>query len=311
MQTFSDATAWNAHIQPMLPTSGAFLQAWEWGTFQQACGKRVERLAMPHWAGQAVRASLPFGQHYWYFPKGPLGHVNATELQSWARSENALFIRMEPQGPVPGTQRSAELQPSHTLLTDLSASEETLRAAMHEKTRYNIGLAQRKGVEIRTDVAWDEVWPLFEATASRGAFRLHTSAYYQRMLESLGKGTDVHAWLAAAVYEGEVIAANIMIDAFGTRTYLHGASGPRHRNVMAPYLLHWHLMQQAKQQGFHTYDWWGVAPEDAPANHPWAGITRFKQGFGGTRVVSEGTVDLPMNKTGFRLYQLARRIRRG
>ena len=52
----------------------------------------------------------------------------------------------------------------------------------------------------------------------------------------------------------------------------------------------------------------GIAPENAP-NHPWAGVTRFKLGFGGRAVDYPGTFDLPLNRLWYTLYSLVRRAR--
>lgn len=125
------------------------------------------------------------------------------------------------------------------------------------------------------------------------------------MLESL-KERSCHAFLATASYENHLLAANIMIDFGDTRTYLHGASSNEHRHFMAPYLLHWELMRDAKERGVRFYDWWGVAPLDAPDNHPWFGISRFKRGFPGVEYASPGTYDLVFKPRPYHLYQLGR-----
>ena len=158
-------------------------------------------------------------------------------------------------------------------------------------------------VSIGTD-SIDAVWPLFEQTASRGQFRLHPKSYYQKMLAS---GV---VFIATAKAGEQIVAANLMVDFDGTRTYLHGASGETHRNVMAPFLLHWELMRDAKRKGVEAYDWWGVAPEGANESHPWNGITRFKLGFGGERLDSPGTFDFVARPLAYAVYRIVRAIRR-
>lgn len=207
--------------------------------------------------------------------------------------------------------KTIDLQPADTLITDLHLPRETRLAAMHAKSRYNLRLAERKGVEVDLSaaVAFDEVWPLFEITARRGKFSLHPKAYYQAMLSTLATG-PCRAFLAVARFEGTIVAANLMIDEGKTRTYLHGASSDQHREVMAPYLLHSVLMEDAVAKGMVAYDWWGVSPEEAKKNHPWAGVTRFKLGFGGERVSYPGTFDAVIHPARYGLYILARRARR-
>ncbi len=120
---------------------------------------------------------------------------------------------------------------------------------------------------------------------------------------------DLKASLAVAQYQNHVIAANIVLDFNGARTYLHGATSNLHRNVMAQYALHWFLIKDAKQKGFKVFDFWGVAPENASVKHAWAGISRYKRGWGGREISMPGTYDAPVKRTWYCLYTLARKIR--
>ena len=222
-----------------------------------------------------------------------------------------MFLRLEPAMKDQDQQRELRsvrtVTPADTLILDLSVEEDALLAQMHHKTRYNVRLAQKKEVEITIDAAEEieTVWKAFEETAKRGEFRLHTKSYYKKMIENLKKG-ECHAFVAKAEYQGEVLAVNIMIDHGNVRTYLHGASSNAHRNFMAPYLLHWELIKEAKQKGLQKYDWWGIAPEGAGAEHAWAGVTRFKKGFGGENFSYVGTFDLVFKHGGYQLYQFFR-----
>ena len=305
-----DKKIWNEFVKNHAPRSGAFLQSWEWGLFQKSVGEDLRRKVYRDEGkvvglGQWIDRSLPFFGRYGFCPKGPLG--------KWQPNQDGqMFLRVESNdSKLPSyARKTIDLDPADTVITDLSVSEEDLLAAMHHKTRYNIGLAKRHGVHVHvSSVDFDNVWKLFEQTASRGQFRLHPRDYYENMLSTLSGG-ECKAFLATASYEHEVIAANVMVDFNGVRTYLHGASGSQHRKIMAPYLLHWELMRDAKTHGLTHYDWWGVAPENAK-HHPWAGISRFKRGFGGEEVGSPGTFDLVNKKFVYKLYQLARKIRRG
>jgi lipid II:glycine glycyltransferase (peptidoglycan interpeptide bridge formation enzyme) len=217
-----------------------------------------------------------------------------------------------------GARLTIDVNPAQTLITDLTKSEEELLAGMHEKTRYNIRVAQRHGVDVDLDHrSFEEVWPLFSETSSRGAFRLHEKHYYETMLASL-RGGDVTVfcptcptkpWRSGIGHKTSLpLAATIMVDFGYTRTYLHGASSSQHREFMAPTLLHWRLMLDAKARGLRWYDWWGVAPRGAPASHPWAGISRFKRGFGGEEVSSPGTYDIVTRPARYFLYTLSRQL---
>ncbi len=285
-------------------TSGAFLQSKQWGDFQRTTGREV---VFVEGMGLFVVNALPFGWKYAFCPKGPTTAVSTETLRTVAHDLGVVFLRVEPNYKLPTTNyiQTFEVSPSHTLVTDLRKSEDDLLAAMHEKTRYNVRLAERKGVTISIGKdSIDDVWPLFEQTASRGQFRLHPKSYYQKMLAS---GV---VFIATAKVGDQIVAANLMVDFDGTRTYLHGASGETHRNVMAPFLLHWELIKDAKRKGIVAYDWWGVAPDGADESHPWNGITRFKLGFGGNRIDSPGTFDFVARPLAYAIYRVMRAIRR-
>ncbi len=258
---------------------------------------------------QVIRKSIPHFGTYTYIPRGPIGTVLLPDISKIA--EHDVFLRMEfpserGEGAPPITgKRVHPIQPAHTLITNLSISTDALLTNMHEKTRYNIRLAEKKGVKIEMrSASIDEVWPVFEATASRDEFRLHGKEYYRKMIEC---GV---AFLAVATHENDLLAANILIDFGDTRTYLHGASSNVKRNFMAPYLLQWELMKDAKSLGMTSYDWWGVAPTDAPASHPWAGISRFKRGFGGEEVSYPVAVDVVSKPIRYAAYRFLRSLRR-
>src|SRR3989338_2955048 len=308
---------WNRFVLEHGPASGQFLHSWEWGEFQKVVGEHVRREVITHkdktiGLAQWLDRTLPLFGTYSFCPKGPL-FSQITDLFQWKRLfQNQLFLRVEPEKQVLMSQayKSIDLNPAHTLLTDLSKREDELMQAMHPKTRYNIRVAQKHGVQIHTHTTdFEMAWNIFEQTSARGQFRLHAKNYYRQIVQSLQTG-ECQAFLAFATHQNLLLAANIMIDFGSTRTYLHGASSNEYRNLMGPYLLHWELIKEAKQKGMETNDWWGVAPLEAVEDHPWAGISRFKRGFGGIEFQSPGTYDVIGKPFRYHLYQLARRFRR-
>ncbi len=310
---------WNAFVLQHGPRSGRFLQSWEWGEFQESVGETVRRevheaegevVGVAQWIDRKI--SL-FGG-YSFCPKGPIGKVPLVSDQS--------FLRIEPatRPLLVHAKKSLDVNPAHTLITDLTQTQNELLAHMHEKTRYNIRVAERHGVEIELHHgSFDDVWPLFSQTSQRGAFRLHTKQYYQTMMQGFDQNSRL-LFCAIAQKKSVTLAATIMIDFGDTRTYLHGASSNEHRNLMAPSLLHWELMKDAKARGLRFYDWWGVAPLESlpPCQggmkggriHPWSGISRFKRGFGGEEVSSPGTYDIVLQPLNYKLYSISRSLAR-
>lgn len=311
-----NATAWNKLISENAPPFGAFLQSWEWGTFQESLGFEVRRLQETVGGrtvvAQAIRYPLPLKSSYWHIPKGPLGDATPKVAIDFLckKLSGGAFLKIEPMTkPRQGTV-TKDRQPAVTTIVDLTQSEDELTAKMKTKTRYNIRLAQKKGVTaslVGLD-RFDDFVRLMQQTAERDGFHLHEVERYRAMLETLTT-SDCKAYLAMAFYEDRPLAANIMIDAFGMRTYLHGASSNLYRNVMAPYALHDFLIRDAKAQGLLAYDFWGIAPPEAGESHPWAGISRFKLGFGGKVVRMPGTIDVAKQVLVYGLYRFVKKIR--
>lgn len=307
---------WN---EEALRLGGGFLQSWEWGTFQEKAGAEIARWRGEHALTLLVKRSLPFGRSYWYSPRGPLGAQAVEKLVAAGATAGADFLRLEPAEVPAGAKKTNDVQPGQTLIVDLRQETESILAAMHEKWRYNIRLAERKGVKVfmagsHDPIALEIFWQLMSETTERDGFRAHDKEYYRLMLETLsgdpatdGKKRPV-ARLLFAEHDGKVLAANLMLYFGTTAIYLHGASSRSRREVMAPQALHWQAIQDAKFWGYTDYDFWGVAPEGAE-DHAWAGITRFKRGFGGRYVSYPGTYDLPLDRFWYTVYAFARRFR--
>lgn len=308
-----DKQKWNDFIKKYGPRSGAFLYAWEWS--EMARGERFEFWENDKLVGVASVGYilLPFGQSYISCIAGPLT-IEAEQVAEVLKNladKNKTFIRFEPKVEInlPKTKKTLTITPPTTLITSLEPSIQDLLGNMHQKTRYNIHLAQRKGVEIKFLTAENlaEVWPLFEETAKRDGFRIHPKTHYQDLLKI--QSDNLKVFLVAAYFENKPLAANIMVDFNGTRTYLHGASSNENRNLMAPYFLHWELMKDAKEKGLKFYDWWGIAKTDDPKDH-WAGITRFKKGFDGETISYSGTFDYVLKPFKYFIYKALRKIAR-
>ncbi|HTM69058.1 MAG TPA: peptidoglycan bridge formation glycyltransferase FemA/FemB family protein [Candidatus Binatia bacterium] len=288
--------------------------------------------------------TLPLGRRYAYLPRGPVvalddgpvaarGFVQtcAGALRETVRREGAVFARVEwpwEAGTEPlavediaalGFRPVKAVQPADTVIMELTKSEEELLAGMHHKTRYNARLAEKHGVTVREgrhdnaqalreDI--DLFWSMLSETATRDKFHTHEKAYYATMIDVLSakKSAGLRVRLVFAEHEGKPIAAALVGEFGATATYLHGASLASHRQLMAPNLLHWTIMKEAKKRGLAAYDLWGVAPTD-DAEHPWAGITRFKTGFGGKRVSYLGAWELPGDPLWYTVYRYAKRFR--
>lgn len=309
---------WNKEVVRLAPLFGAFLQSYEWGMFQESMGRSVRRVHEVR-DGKTLIASLitlsvGFGVTYEYAPKGPLGEWGENEWLAYLRETNKkiTFLRVEPSGSC-GLLPVDDVQPRSTVLIDLTKSEEDILEGMKSKTRYNVRLGERKGVEVREMnplKEFEAFWLLMQQTAVRDGIRLHDRSYYKNLLKAMSQKEGAYARLYGAFYEGRLLAANIIVDFAGMRTYLHGATSNVHRNVMAQYVLHTWLIRQAKIEGLHTFDFWGAISEAEEEGHSWAGISRYKRSFGGSFVEMPGTFDAVLGPIAYEVYRIARRVRR-
>lgn len=316
-----DRHAWNVEVIRLAPPFGAFLQSYEWGMFQEAIGRNVTRVFEEEGArvflGSIVTMSLGYGITYGYLPKGPLGTLPENHLLPKLRSLGVSFsfLRIEPAA-ASNMLPVADVQPSATILIDLTKDEEVIFGEMKSKTRYNVRLGERKGVEVRemnVTKEFDAFWLLMQQTAVRDHIRLHEIGYYKALLRAMSQreAGGAHARLYGAFYDGRLLATNIIVDFGGVRTYLHGATSNVHRNVMAQYVLHAALIRDAKKEGMYTFDFWGaVSEKDEAAGHGWAGISRYKRSFGGQFVEMPGTFDFVLKPLQYEGYRVARRLRR-
>jgi len=289
-----------------------FLQSAEWAETLKREGQTVQRVGEI----TLVKRRLFGSYFYWYAPRGFYGAEAAaqatfSELGKEAGSgkrSRALFLRFEPLGDPTNLAgggrliRTRDEQPRRTASLDLRKSEEELLTAMHPKTRYNIRLAEKKGVTVVGGGPKDaaEFWRLMSLTAGRDRFRLHGRKHYENLLAADPKFIK----LLFARYQGQSIAAGLFAFYEGRTIYLHGASDNAYREAMAPHLLQWEAIRMARAAGGEIYDFYGLDEKK------WPGVTRFKRGFGGQEIEYPGTFDLIYRPGAYRLYGWFRKLRR-
>ncbi len=315
------------------------LQTAAWGELKAAFGWAAERVALmedgaPRAGALVLYRPLPAGVgSLAYVPRGPLVDWDRPEeaegllaaLCDSARARRAVVLILEPDLPDEPRARDrlaalglrpsplGSIQPRRTLVVDIGRSEEEILAGMKPKTRYNIRLAERKGVTVweGTEADFPTFHHLMARTAARDRFAVHSPAYYERayhLFVPIGR-----ARLLMAGVEGEPVAA-LMVFALGRRAwYFYGASGDAHREKMPTYRLQWEAIRWARAQGCTEYDLWGVPDEDEERLEAeftrrqdglW-GVYRFKRGFGGRLVRTVGAWERPLRPLLYRLYIFA------
>ena len=174
-----------------------------------------------------------------------------------------------------------------------------LLGQMHHKTRYNIGLAEKKELIFRESKDAGAFWKLLQKTVKHDRFSSHPKEYYEKMLELSG---ELQTTLFLIDHQGKPVAGMLALTYGDTAYYLHGAMDREYRSTMAPYLLHWRAIQHFKERGLLRYDFWGI-----DANR-WPGVTRFKLGFGGKVIEYPGAFDLPTSRFWYLVYSAAKKV---
>lgn len=209
-----------------------------------------------------------------------------------------------------------DIQPPDTTILDLSKTQEELLSAMKPKWRYNIRLAEKKGVHVEYftansegfEKALDDFYSLYKETSVRDGIAIHSKEYYKSLFmlaKSQPDSPEIRLYLAR--HENDNLAAIITLFCKKEAVYLYGASGNVKRNLMPAYLLQWNAINDAASYGAASYDFYGMPPVD-DEHHPMHGLYRFKTGFGGKIIHRPGSFDVPVNGF-YALYVAAERLR--
>jgi len=279
---------------------------------------------------------LPLPLRVLYVPRGPLlsNWEDAAlfrkvfvELMELARKRGAIFVKVDPDlhlgYGIPGSAQEnvnrsgvivakrlgdmgwnyspEQIQFKNTVVINLEKDESELLAAMKQKTRYNMRVAERKGVQVRKAGKEDIglLFHMYAETALRDGFAIREQKYY-----TLAWTTFIDTEMAQpfiAEVDGEAVAA-LIVFRFGDRAwYMFGMSRDRQREKMPNYLLQWEAIKWAKAAGCREYDLWG-APDSFTQADPLWGVYRFKEGLGGAVVRTIGAWDYPVHPRLYRLY---------
>jgi lipid II:glycine glycyltransferase (peptidoglycan interpeptide bridge formation enzyme) len=297
------------------------LQTGEWGELKAAFGWQVLRVISGDMGAQLLLRSLPMGFTLAYLPK-PISFDDCRlvdEVDSLCLAKKSILLKVEQDDWVPPSAKAAPtfegfrvsshaIQPRRTSVVDITGKEEEILGRMKQKCRYNVRLAEKKGVTVRP---WSDIngfHALIKMTGGRDGFSVHSLEYYERVYNLFHPAGM--AELLVAEFEGKPLAA-LMVFSRGIRSwYLYGASSDEERNRMPAYLLQWEAMRWAKSKGAEEYDLWGVPDEDenvlesqfdSRQDGLW-GVYRFKRGFGGKILRTAPAMDKVYNPFLYKLY---------
>ena len=194
------------------------------------------------------------------------------------------------------------VEPRDTRLVDLRQDDAAILAQMKPKGRYNIGVARRHGVSIVEDISEQglrDFLAIYKETANRQEMGTKPPDYFERLVSLLWSAN--RGSLFFAEYQGRRIATALVVYFGRKATYFFGGSRDIDRHVMAPYLLHFEAMRNARALGHEWYDLWGIAPAN-DLEHPWRNLSVFKAKFGGIEVRLVPTLDYVYDESAYDGY---------
>ncbi len=325
---------WDAAVAEL---GGHVLQSWNWGEFKSLHGWLPVRMLLPMDGEPKIAAQILFRRvgpvSVAYVPRGPLaGDLSVGELAAFTqavddecRKRRAIAVLIEPESselPLSLGQSAlwapndVVVQPRRTIKVCVQKTDDELLSMMKPKTRYNVRLAQRRGVIVRRGGIQDvpAFYRLLQETADRDAFGVHAVEYFDDMLRVFGN--DVALFIAEL--EGEPAAGLLALRSSDEAIYMYGATRTEHQRHMPAYLIQFVAMQWARDTGCRSYDFWGIPPSDTPPTDVMGdgesvnvrdgmwGVYRFKQGFGGEVVSYPGMYERVYAKPLMRAWRALR-----
>ena len=276
---------------------------------------------------------IPIFGHIMYAPRGPICDVHNKEVleqltegaKELAKKYKAIVLRIEPDIKSDDIEFKnnmielgykikddaknfrEEIQPRYVFRLDIKGkTEDEVFKNFHQKTRYNVRLATKKGVTVKDGTREDlkDFHKIMITTGKRDGFIIRPLEYFEKMYDELGQE---HMKILMAYYEGKPISGVIPI-IYGNKTwYLYGASSNEHRNLMPNYLLQWEGIKYAISQGKDMYDFRGVSGV-VDENHPQYGLYRFKKGFNAEFTEFIGELYIPFRPIWYKMYKLTEKL---
>ncbi len=298
------------------------LQSWQWGEARKKMGIEVLRVGEFNRdqltnVFQLTIHKIPYINYkIGYLPRSVFPSKPILDfLLDYGKKNHLIFIKIEPykqidkKSPIIIKKQNLiksphPLFPNWTIILDLNKSEEELFKNMKPKTRYNIRLAQKKGVYIKEESnnqGFEVFSKLYFDTCKRQRYFGHDLNYHRMVFKTLKNSI---ARILIAYYNNFPLAAYEVFFFNKVIYYPYGGTSIKYRNLMASNLLMWEIIKLGKKLGAEKFDMWGCAPPDYDQNHPWSGFTRFKTGYGGKFVEMIGSYDLVINTVLYKLYNL-------
>ena len=312
---------------------GHILQSFAWGEIKAKSGWTPLRLMIfgdgePRGAISVLKRHTPLGRNVFYASRGPVIDIADSEaiafmmaeLEKLAREHNAIYLKIDPDvtsdredwqamlkqydfQPAGSGSGFEGVQPRYVFRLDITPDEDTLLANMHQKTRYNLRLAGKKGVTIDDSARREDLpafYELLTTTAERDHFLIRNYSYFEALYDYLVPQGLGHMFLG--YYDGKLVAGTFLFKYGQNAWYIYGASANEYRNVMPNYLIQWEMVRWSKAHDCTMYDFRGV-PGHLTEDNPLYGLYKFKKGFNGDYLEFIGEYDRVYQPFFYKLYR--------
>lgn len=314
--------------EPHIPLSNAdpelfssdephFLQSEYWAKFQKSLGKKVIKLNQEYYSALITVEQTPIGK-YLFVPYGPnlANHTKlkpaVSALKKIAKKEHAIFVRIEPTLCLPqeslrrlGAYKVKDIDPAETWILDFPETKEELLQKLPRRLRGYYNTHESKGIEIIVSHNPEDINHLI---------KLQKQIFQQKHIKTFSEEylkcelAQDFATLYLAKYQKNIIAAVLVFDDDEARYYMQAASDKSYAKLNANGILTIQAILDAYKKDLCAFDFWGIAPDGAPDNHPWAGFTTFKKMFAGRSKYYSGTYDIPVDCPRYLVYKALRRL---
>lgn len=297
-------------------------QTKEWQKLQDDLEERTVFVCNDKYQYLGIIKKTPIG-NYLYCPYGPCAIDKDTfelaidSVLNYAKRTKLVFARIEPtqeefKDYLPeNAVKSKDLNPKETWVLDLTGTEEELKSRLPSRLLRYYKAAEKKGIEVIESHNPEDIMYLVDLQKNLAdTKKINTFSYNYLKTEASQPFSSIYyvKYHDETTNKTEVIAAGLVFDDKKTRYNLQGAQSDLGRKLHATGILTIQLIFDASKKGLKRFDFWGIAPDDAPTDHPWRGFTEFKKTFAGTEVRHAGTYDLIVNPMKYRIYQLTRKL---
>jgi GNAT acetyltransferase-like protein len=309
-----EISRWDGELDEM-GSPAPLLQSFAWGEVQARAGWKIERVRMKGGALASVQVRSIGPAREAYVPRGPVpATAEAIDaLIEWAREAKMARLLVEPEGPPALAEALSErhfssaapIQPQHTRILQLRKPEELLKTFRHGR-RYNIRAGLRRGVVVKEGKDAVELARQSAAVERRESIHLPDRTYYELLLELL---PWCRTYTAYPEDQQEALATVLVARHAGRAYSLFAGRSGAHSELMGNDMAWWAAISSAAEAGCRDFDFWGVPPPGAAADHPWYGLGFFKSEFGGDEVTYAGAWELVLSAAGAKLIALEKRSR--